>query len=145
MAASGAEVESGALATVPEQLALGPGKGVNPYPVGDNGVGMPAPKGLRVEMAMSPGQTDAGEFGTMDHIPDVEFVRKNLAVRDDWKAEISHVQVFEIPEGMRIQVGRVGPQELGDIKYPGGANQVQILDPEDRKLLIPIGEPRPIK
>jgi hypothetical protein len=112
---------------------------------GNNGVAMPAPQGTRIEMAMSPGQTRPGGFGTLDHIPDVDFARNNLAIRPDWKAEISYVQAFEVPPGVQIQVGPVGPQTLNGVTYPGGATQVEILNYSDRARLVPVGDPRPIK
>ena len=130
---------------VPNQLALGPGGQTNPWPVGNNGVGMPAPSGMHIDMAMSPGQARPGGFGTLDHIPDVDFVRNNLAVRPDWKPEVSHVQTFEVPAGTRVQVGPVGPQSLDGVTYPGGANQVEILNFADRASLEPVGPPREIK
>ena len=106
---------------------------------------MPAPSGMHIDMAMSPGQTRPGGFGTLDHIPDVDFVRNNLAVRPDWKPEVSHVQTFEVPAGTRVQVGPVGPQSLDGVTYPGGANQVEILNFADRASLEPVGPPREIK
>jgi len=127
----------------PAPLALPAGR-TNPWPVGDNGVSMPAPAGMTIQMAMSPGQTDPGGFGTLDHIPDVDFVRNDLAVIPDWKPEVSHVQTFEIPEGTQVQVGPVGPQEFDGVIYPGGANQVEILNGGDRNKLIPVGPERPI-
>ena len=106
---------------------------------------MPAPQGTRIEMAMSPGQTRPGGFGTLDHIPDVDFARNNLAIRPDRKAEISHVQTFEVPPGVQMQVGPVGPQTFSGVTYPGGATQVEILNYADRARLVPVGDPRPIK
>ncbi len=127
------------------RLELGPASRANPWPAGNNGVAMPAPQGTRIELAMSPGQTRPGGFGTLDHIPDVDFARNNLAIRPDWKAEISHVQAFEVPPGVQIQVGPVGPQTLNGVTYPGGATQVEILNYSDRARLVPVGDPRPIK
>lgn len=50
-----------------------------------------------------------------------------------------------VPAGTRIQIGRVGPQTHGGVVYPGGANQVEILNYRVRAGLRPIGDPRPIK
>ncbi|WP_323637308.1 hypothetical protein [Pectobacterium polaris] len=106
---------------------------------------MPVPKGgILVEMAMSPGQTTPGGWATMDHIPDVDYVRNQLAVIPEFKSEISHVQTFHIPEGVQIQVGPVGPQTSGGQLYPGGGSQIQILNYEDRAKLVPVGQPRKI-
>ncbi|WP_315850869.1 RHS repeat-associated core domain-containing protein, partial [Yersinia similis] len=100
--------------------------------------------GITVEMAMSPGQTRPGGWATSDHIPNVDYVRNQLAVIPDFKPEISHVQQFHIPEGVRIQIGPVGPQTSGGITYPGGGSQIQILNYEDRAKLKPVGESRVI-
>jgi RHS repeat-associated protein len=105
----------------------------------------PVPKGgMTVEMAMSPGQVKPGGWATTDNITDVAFVREKLAVTSEFKPEISHVQKYHIPEGVQVQVGKVGPQVHNGITYSGGGNQVQILNFEDRAKLQPIGEPRKI-
>lgn len=106
---------------------------------------MPAPEGLRIQMAMSPGQRAPGGFGTLDYIPDVDFVRNDLAIRPDWKPTVSHVQTYEVPPGVQVQIGSVGPQSLNGVTYPGGASQVEILNYSDRARLVPVGDPRPIK
>jgi len=106
----------------------------------------PAPAGgLEVQMAMAPGQTLPGGWATQDHIPDVAYVRKNLAVTPQFKPEVSHVQTFHIPEGVQLQHGVVGPQKHGCATYPGGGSQVQILNYVDRAKLVPVGAPRPIE
>jgi RHS repeat-associated protein len=106
----------------------------------------PAPAGgLEIQMAMAPGQTRPGGWGTLDHIPDVAYVRQNLAVTPQFKPAVSHVQTFHIPEGVQLQHGMVGPQKHGCTIYPGGGSQVQILNYADRAKLVPIGAPRPIK
>lgn len=134
-----------AIEAPPTRLAIEAPRGANPWPLGNNGIGMAAPDGMRIEMAMSPGQIRPGGFGTTDHIPDVDFVRNDLAVRPDWKPNVSHVQTYEVPAGTRVQVGPVGPQTHQGVTYPGGANQVAILNDADRAQLRPIGAPRPIK
>jgi YD repeat-containing protein len=99
-------------------------------------------KDYEPEKAMSPGQVKPGGWATTDHITDVTFVREKLAVTPEFKPEISHVQKYHIPEGVQVQVGKVGPQTHNGITYPGGGNQVQILNFEDRAKLQPIGEPK---
>lgn len=130
---------------VPNRLELGPAARGNRWPSGSNGVAMPAPEGLRIQMAMSPGQRAPGGFGTLDYIPDVDFVRNDLAIRPDWKPTVSHVQTYEVPPGVQVQIGSVGPQSLNGVTYPGGASQVEILNYSDRARLVPVGDPRPIK
>jgi len=106
---------------------------------------MPVPKGgIIVEMAMSPGQTRPGGWPTLYHIPNVDYVRNELAVIPEFKPEISHVQRFYIPEGVQIQVGPVGPQTSGGKIYRGGGSQIQVLNYADRAKMRPIGKPRAI-
>lgn len=62
-----------------------------------------------------------------------------MAVTPEFKEEIDHVQRYLVPEGTQIQVGIVGPQTFNNVLYPGGGNQVQILNYTDRANLIPIG------
>ena len=120
-------------------------QGTNPWVDGGKITSMEAPTDLRVNMAMAPGQTRPGGWATLDEIPDVNFVRNRLAVTLEFKPEVSKVQEFLIPKGTRIQVGNVGPQIYKGVKYPGGANQVQILNYIDRAKLIKIGDPRLIE
>jgi RHS repeat-associated protein len=105
----------------------------------------PVPKGgMEVDMAMGPGQTTPGGWATKDNITDVNFVRNDLAVIPDFKPKVTAVQKWYIPEGVQIQDGIVGPQIQNGILYPGGANQVQILNYADRSKLVPVGPLRPI-
>ncbi|TBL86825.1 hypothetical protein EYY95_12095, partial [Hafnia alvei] len=101
--------------------------------------------GINVRMAMSPGQVRPGGWATADDIPNVEYARNKLAIIPEFKEEISHVQEFHIPEGVRIQMGPVGPQVSGGIVYPGGGSQIQILNFSDRLKLISIGKQKTIK
>jgi RHS repeat-associated protein len=118
---------------------------LDPWGAGAKLESIAVPKGgILVEMAMSPGQFNPGGWATLDHIPDVEYVRNKLAVIPEFKPEISHVQTFHIPEGIQIQTGPVGPQMSGGNLYPGGGSQIQILNYEDRAKLKPIGAPRKI-
>lgn len=90
---------------------------------------------------MAPGQTFPGAWGTLSEIPDVNFVRNNLAATPEFKPDVSQVQTFQVPEGTQIQIGTVGPQVYNGITYPGGENQIQILNTSDRNNLIPVGNP----
>jgi RHS repeat-associated protein len=130
-------------AASPAPLLLAPSKMSNPW-LGAPTYAGPAPLGMEIEMAMAPGQINPGEFGTLDTIPDMAYVRGDLAVIPSFKPVISHVQRFQVPAGVQIQTGIVGPQVEGGIVYPGGATQVQILNFADRARLIPIGAPRPL-
>lgn len=126
-------------------LALPAPSSLDPWGSGANLESVLTPKGgITVEMAMSPGQENPGGWATVDHIPDVNYVRNQLAVIPEFKPEISHVQQFHIPEGIRIQTGPVGPQMSGGARYPGGGSQIQILNYADRARLSPVCEPRKI-
>jgi len=129
-----------------QPLALPAPTASNPWMPNTPMESAPAPAGgLEVQMAMAPGQTRPGGWATQDHIPDVAYVRKNLAVTPQFKPEVSHVQTFHIPEGVQLQHGMVGPQTHGCATYPGGGSQVQILNYVDRAKLVPIGAPRRIE
>ena len=106
---------------------------------------MPAPPNTIIEMAMAPNQIQPGGWGTLDDIPDVNFVRNDLAVTPTFKPSVGYVQSFLVPEGTQIQIGTVGPQFENGVLYPGGANQVQILNYLDRSNLVPVGQPKPIQ
>ncbi len=130
--------------TDPARLLPAP-TGSNPWMPGTIPTSMSAPSGMVIDMAMAPGQIRPGGWGTLDQITDVNFVRNDLAVTPEFKPIVSEVQSFQVPEGMQIQSGIVGPQILNGITYPGGANQIQILNFSDRANLIPIGPRRPIQ
>lgn len=130
--------------TDPSRLLPAP-RGTDPWmpntPIKSN----PVPKGgIEVDMAVSSGQTKPGGWATGDTIPDVNFVRNDLVVISSFKEEVSGVQRLLVPEGVQVQEGIVGPQFEKGITYPGGANQVQILNYGDRSHLKPIGAVRPI-
>ena len=89
--------------------------------------------------------TTPGRFGTFDDIPNQSYAREQLAIRSDWKPDVSKVQRYRIPDGdpIRIQESVVGPQPdpgLGR-ELPGGGTQLEILDNADRARLIPVGDP----
>lgn len=107
-------------------------------------ISMSAPKDCYINMAMAPGQNKPGGWGTFDNIPDVDYVRNELAVTPEFKPEVSDVQRFLIPEGTQIQIGIVGPQKYNNAIYKGGGNQIQILNFEDRATLVPIGPKKKI-
>jgi hypothetical protein len=120
-------------------------KGTDPWMSGTSIKSYPVSKGgMEVDMAMAPGQLDPGGWATRDAIPDVNFVRNDLAVTPGFKKEVSGVQRYFIPEGVQVQEGTVGSQIEKGINYSGGGNQVQILNYKDRSLLQEVGSVRPI-
>ncbi|MFB7978452.1 putative T7SS-secreted protein [Streptomyces vinaceus] len=106
-----------------------------------------AQPGEEFNMVLSKGQSPStpGGFGTFDDVPNQQFVRDQLAIRTDWKDDVSMLQRYRIPEGgdpIRIQESIIGPQTdptLGHL--PGGAGQLEILNYTDRARLIPVGPP----
>jgi hypothetical protein len=101
-------------------------------------------------MVLSSGQpnTSPGGFGTFDTIPNQEYARQQLAIRSDWKPDVSQVQRYRIPGGdpVRIQESIVGPQyDPGSGKLlVGGGSQLEILNYANRARLIPVGVPAPL-
>lgn len=90
--------------------------------------------GDTIEMALDSSQpiTSPGNFATTENaIKDVDFVRNNLAVKSDWKADCSKVVTYRVKEGVEIPIleGPVGPQiDINANKYlPGGGYQMQML------------------
>jgi hypothetical protein len=120
---------------------LSPTKISNPWMEGTSITSLPAPKGTTIDMAMAPGQTSPGGFGTPNGIPSLDYARNQLAITPGFKPEIEFVQRYAVPEGTMIQYGTVGPQTYNGVTYPGGAPQIQILNYADRANLVPIGKP----
>ena len=124
-------------------LALPCPNGTNPWKEGETIYSIVVPKGgMDIDMAIDIDvytKYGPGSWGTTQHIGNVDFVRKQLAVTPEFKSKITHVQRFHIPEEERVQIGIVGPQEYKGKVYPGGGVQVQIFN---KKALEPIGEPR---
>ncbi len=128
-----------------------------PEAANSNITSYPAPEGTRVQMALDESyQVDLltgksknpGSFTTKDNITSVEQVRGDLAVKPEFKKDVTHVQDYEIKPGTRVQESTVGTQVGTDGKvFEGGGNQIQILPQAGQKpsdVLIPIGDPKPI-
>jgi hypothetical protein len=96
------------------------------------------PAGLRIQMAIAPGQSPQcpGGFGTFDRIPDVAFVRLRLAVKTAWKPAIDRVVTYEITAPLIADVGTVGPQidAPADRYLPGGGSQFQMMMPAAERM-----------
>ncbi|WP_157455132.1 hypothetical protein [Carnobacterium maltaromaticum] len=85
-------------------------------------------------MALSSNQpaSSPGRFGTTPNtIEDIEYVRNNLAVKQEWKPDVGKVVLYEVKEEAKILIlkGLIGPQvDLTTNTYlNGGADQVQIV------------------
>ncbi len=72
-----------------------------------------------------------GSFGTFDSIQDIEYAKKNLAIKSNWKKDFGKVVTYRIKDGVELPVlrGPVGPQiDLNSDNYlPGGGTQIQLL------------------
>ncbi|AUH39869.1 RHS repeat-associated core domain-containing protein [Streptomyces sp. CMB-StM0423] len=128
------------------RAALPPAGREPPNLEGTNIVSRLARPGEEFNMVLSRGQPPSrpGGFGTFDDIPNQQYAREQLAIRSDWKPDVSMVQRYRIPDGdaIRIQESIVGPQTdpvLGHL--PGGGSQLEILNFDDRARLIPVGDP----
>ncbi len=134
-----------ALTGPPARLALPAATREPPNLAGSMITSRIARPGEQFNMVLSAGQPSSrpGGFGTFENVPNQDFARNNLAIRTDWKPDVSVVQRYEIPGGdpVRIQESIVGPQNdpiLG--RLPGGATQIEILNHSDRARLIPVGD-----
>ena len=111
----------------------------NPWKDGSKILSIEVTDDFYINMAMSKGQPGPGSWGTLDNIPNVDYVRNKLAVTPEFKKDIAYVQKYKIPKGARVQIGIVGPQTYQGVTYPGGGTQVQILSLPEGRNLIPIG------
>ncbi|NXY95119.1 RHS domain-containing protein [Streptomyces sp. BR123] len=132
-----------------EQKALPPSKRGDtvPHLEGSTIVARFAKPGEEFNMVISRGQTDPGGFGTFDDVPNQQYVRDQMAVRTDWKPDVSLLQRYRISDGdpILVQESIIGPQmdeKLG--RLPGGGTQIEIMEFTDRARLIPVGPPKEI-
>ncbi|MFJ7208488.1 putative T7SS-secreted protein [Streptomyces sp. NPDC098789] len=138
---------SGCPAAGKEQLALPKAEREPPNMYGTPITSRLARPGEEFNMVLSKGQpaTSPGGFGTFEGVPNQQFVRDQLAIRTDWKDDVSMLQRYRFPDTgdpIRIQESIIGPQTdptLGHL--PGGVSQLEILNYEDRARLIPVGPP----
>ncbi|MFK3985777.1 polymorphic toxin-type HINT domain-containing protein, partial [Micromonospora sp. NPDC050397] len=110
-----------------------------------------AEPGEEFNMVLSHGQPvdRPGGFGTFDDVPDQDYARNQLAIRSDWKSDVSLVQRYRIPDGdpIRIQESVVGAQldpGTGRVLV-GGGSQLEIMNYSDRARLIPVGDSTEIR
>ncbi|MFB7467312.1 DUF6531 domain-containing protein [Streptomyces sp. NPDC056224] len=129
------------------QKALPPANREPPHLEGSPILARFAKPGEEFNMVISQGQTRPGGFGTFGDVPNQQFVRDQLAVRTDWKDDVSLLQRYRISDGdpILVQESIIGPQmdpKLGHL--PGGAGQIEIMEFKDRARLIPVGPPTEI-
>ncbi|MCG8456468.1 MAG: hypothetical protein MI919_09310 [Holophagales bacterium] len=111
---------------------LEPPSNLNPDLPGGPIFGVELPVGYRFNQAVGPRfgkpQRSPGAFGTPQEIPNVEFVRQDLAVIPEFKTVVSGKRTVEVIRPARAQISIVGPQESGGRAYRGGGIQIRILD-----------------
>ena len=122
----------------------------SPWPDGETPEYKEIPVGTRFEMAMAPGQPDdrPGGFGTMSHIEDKEFVRNDLAVKEDWKPDIDRINTYEVIKPLPANVGDVGSQVdvPADRYLAGGADQFEMkVNTAERMQYIKFVDSREVK
>ncbi|WP_029013147.1 RHS repeat-associated core domain-containing protein [Niveispirillum irakense] len=105
----------------------------SPWPEGFTPTADVLKPGTQFNMALSPTQpsTRPGAFGSPDNIPNVAYVRNELAVKEGWKPSVDRVVTYEVTNDLPILKGSVGPQiDKGTNTYlPGGGNQYQLNVP----------------
>ncbi|MFE0604931.1 RHS repeat domain-containing protein [Streptomyces sp. NPDC058892] len=79
-----------------EQKALPPARREPPHLEGSPILARFAKPGEEFNMVISQGQTRPGGFGTFDGVPNQQYVRDQLAVRTDWKDDVSLLQRYRI-------------------------------------------------
>ena len=121
----------------------------SPWPIGFTPAATTLPPGTKLKMALSPGQspTRPGGFATFDDVPDVNYVRNELAVKEAWKPSVDRVATYEVVKPLPAKVGPVGPQiDQGANKYlPGGGSQAEMaVPPADRMNYLKLVDEQPI-
>jgi RHS repeat-associated protein len=126
--------------TDPSRLLPAP-RGLNPDLPGGPIFGVELPAGFRFNQAVSAGQNAPGAYGTLANIPDIAFVRNDLAVIPQFKPVISGSRVVEVTRPVRAQFSIVGPQVQNGVLYPGGEWQLRILEYDPKNPFVQFVNP----
>jgi RHS repeat-associated protein len=131
--------------TDPARLLPAP-RGRNPDLPGGQMVGVELPAGFRFNQAVGSGQSLPGAYGTLANIPDIGFVRNNLAVIPEFKPVISGSRVVEVVRPVRAQFSIIGPQVENGSLYPGGEWQLRILEYDPKNPFVKfVGDEKPLR
>jgi uncharacterized protein RhaS with RHS repeats len=88
--------------------------------------------GETFNMIVDEGREDMpGRFGTTDNIPDSQYGRQNLAIKEEWKPTLDNVVTYEVLEPFDVYAGPVGPQIDGSNYLAGGGTQITFVDDKD--------------
>ena len=70
-----------------------------------------------------------GSYATTSPASTKAEARQNLALLPEWNNTIEEEVVLKIPEGTKLNIGKVGPQisHENGMLYPGGADQIKII------------------
>ena len=122
-------------------------KSQSPWPINFDPPDATLIPGTQIKMAMSPGQssTRPGAFATFDEIPDVNYARNELAIKEAWKPSIDRVATYEVIKPLPVKIGPVGPQIENGKYYAGGGSQVEMaVKPTDRMSHLKLIDETPI-
>jgi RHS repeat-associated protein len=88
--------------------------------------------GEAFNMIVDEGKEDMpGRFATFDNIPDAEYGRQKLAIKESWKPTLDNVVTYEVNKPFEVYEGPVGPQ-IDNGKYlKGGGTQITFVDNSD--------------
>ncbi len=111
-----------------ETLALPSPNSLTPEMPSEPIISVILPTGFIFNQAVSPGQNSPGKFGTTDKIPNVDYVRNELAVIPAFKEDISGVRQVKITRPARVQMSTVGPQTQDGVIYHGEGSQIEVLE-----------------
>jgi hypothetical protein len=114
-------------------------KNESPWPYGYTPTQRTIQSGEKFNMAVAPKQPviSPGGFGTVDSIPNSNYVWNDLAVKHSWKPQgVDRVVTYKVNKPFQVLEGPVGPQvEIlpnGKKRYiPGGGSQLQLILPRD--------------
>ena len=69
-----------------------------------------------------------GQFATFDEIPNKQYGRDKLAIKETWKPSLDNVVTYQVKKSFDVYEGPVGPQIDGNKYLPGGGTQITFKD-----------------
>ncbi len=105
--------------------------GMSPWPIGyDHKAHVRTMKvGETFHMIVDHGKAnEPGRFATEDFIPDVNYGRQQLAIREEWKSSLDTVVTYRVRKPFDVYEGPVGPQISNGDYLKGGGSQINFDD-----------------
>ncbi|MCX2781344.1 RHS repeat-associated core domain-containing protein, partial [Microbulbifer thermotolerans] len=103
----------------------------SPWPIGydyENNI-MRLNPGDEIRMIVNSGMEDMpGKFATFDDIPNAEYGRQKLAIKEKWKPTLDNVVTYRVKKPFDVYYGPVGPQVDGKTYLKGGGTQINFVD-----------------